>query len=198
MRTKIAGEYPEAEFLRSSAQVIYIVDFSERTKAVRKVEVHETIPECPGKAGHFMDCFQLSNPKSLPIDFHIFSDHQFVDEEGKDIEHCECCFFPVSSSEGQIWIGFLEIKDCKVKNIVRYKEKTKEQIIFTVHSFREKGILHSCQIYGIISFPRKKKVAFDQTIFDDITEYKRLYKEERIHFFATNEVVVKDEGTLAV
>lgn len=124
MRTKIAGEYPEAEFLRYSVPVIYVADFSERTKAVRKVEVHETIPECPDKAGHSMDCFQLSNPQSLPIDFHIFSDHQFVDDEGKDIEHCECCFFPVSSAEGRIWIGFLEIKDCKVKNIVRYKEKT--------------------------------------------------------------------------
>lgn len=67
-----------------------------------------------------------------------------------------------------------------------------------MHSFREKGILHSCQIYGIISFPRKKKVAFDQTIFDDITEYKRLYKEEHIHFFATNEVVVKDEALLKI
>lgn len=198
MRTKIAGEYPEAEFLRSSAQVIYIADFSERTKAVRKVEIHETVPECPGKAGHPMDCFQLCNPLRLPIDFHIFGDHQFVDDKGKDIEHCECCFFPVSSAEGQIWIGFLEIKDCKVKNIVRYKEKTKEQIISTVRSFREKGILHSCRIYGIISFPRKKKVAFDQTIFDDITEYKRLYKKERIHFFAANEVAVKDEELLKI
>ena len=37
MRTKIAGEYPEAEFLRYSAQVIYVADFSERTKAVRKL-----------------------------------------------------------------------------------------------------------------------------------------------------------------
>lgn len=198
MRTKIAGEYPEAEFLRSSAQVIYIADFSERTKAVRKVEIHETVPECPGKAGHPMDCFQLCNPLRLPIDFHIFGDHQFVDDKGKDIEHCECCFFPASFVEEQIWIGFLEIKDCKVKNIVQYKEKTKEQIISTVRLFRQKGILCSCRIYGIISFPRKKKVAFDQTIFDDITEYKRLYKEERIHFFATNEVVVKDNRILAV
>ena len=41
-----------------------------------------------------MDCFVLDNKNTLSIDFHIFAEQQLVDDEGKDIEHCECCFFP--------------------------------------------------------------------------------------------------------
>ena len=148
-----------------------------------------------------MDCFVLDNKNVLPIGFHIFSEQQLVDDEGKDIEHCECCFFPAEEGlkPSVIWIGFLDIKDCKVKNIAQYKDKTKEQIISTVRLFRKKGILSSSdRIYGLISFPRRKKVAFDQTIFEDITEYKRLYKAEHIHFFATNQVIVNDKATLSV
>lgn len=201
MKNRIVNVYPNAVFVRSSAGHIYVADFSERTKAARKVEMHEEIPDCPLKPSQKMDCFVLDNKNALPIGFHIFSEQQLVDDEGKDIEHCECCFFPAEEGlkPSVIWIGFLEIKDCKVKNIAQYKDKTKEQIISTVRLFRKKGILSSSdRIYGLISFPRRKKVAFDQTIFEDITEYKRLYKAEHIHFFATNQVIVNDKATLSV
>lgn len=143
-----------------------------------------------------MDCFVLNNKNALPIDFHIFAEQQLIDDEGKEIEHCECCFFPVREDKEPIWIAFLEIKDCKAKNITQYKEKTKEQIISTVRLFRKKGLLSLGRIYGLISFPRRKKVAFDQTIFEDITEYKSLYKNEHIHFFANNEIIADDASIL--
>ncbi len=197
MKNKIIAIYPEAKFIRTSAEHIYVADFSERTNAVRKVEIHEQIPDCPLNTERKMDCFQLDNTNTLLVNFHIFAEQQLVDEEGKDIEHCECCFFPVENA-GSVWIGFLEIKDCKVKNIAQYKDKTKQQIISTVRLFKRKGILASCRIYGIISFPRRKKVAFDQTIFEDITEYKRLYKTEHIHFFATNEIIANDAFVLSL
>ena len=197
MRNKILNAYPEADFVCSSAERIYVADFSERTKAVRKVEVHEQVPNCPLKPDKEMDCFVLDNKNTLSIDFHIFAEQQLVDDEGKDIEHCECCFFPAEENKETVWMGFLEIKDCKPKNIVQYKDKTKEQIISTVRLFREKGILSSGRIYGLISFPRRKKVAFDQTIFEDVTAYKRLYKTEHIHFFAVNEIVVNDKSVLS-
>lgn len=199
MKNRILSIYPNAVFVCSSAEHIYIADFSERTKAVRKVEVHEQMPDCPLKSDQKMDCFVLDNSNTLPIDFHIFSEQQLTDDEDKDIEHCECCFFPAKEDLGpSIWMGFLEIKDCKAKNIAAYKEKTKEQIISTVRLFRKKGLLPpSCKVYGLISFPRRKKVAFDQTIFEDITEYKRLYKAEHIHFFATNRAIVNNQSMLS-
>ena len=201
MKNRILNVYRNAVIVSSSAEHIYVADFSERTKAVRKVEVHEEIPDCPLKHDQKMDCFVLDNGNALPIDFHLFSDQQLINDEGKDSEHCECCFFPADNGlePSVIWIGFLEIKDCKVKNIAQYKDKAKKQIISTVRLFREKGILPpSYKVYGLISFPRRKKVAFDQTIFEDITEYKRLYKAEHIHFFATNEVIVSDKSMLSL
>lgn len=197
MKSKIKGIYPDAQFITTSSDCIYVADFSERTNAARKVEVHGHIPDCPLKENRKMDCFRLSNPCSLPVDFHIFAEHQLVNAEGHDMEHCECCFFPNGHSE-HIWIGFLEIKDCKVKNLSRYKDKTKQQIISTVRMFRKKGLLDSCRVYGIISFPRHNKVGFDQTLFEDITEYKRLYKAEHIRFFASNDVIANSTSTLSL
>lgn len=197
MESRITAIYPEAKFIRTHVDYIYVADFSERTNAARKVEVHEHIPDCPLKQNKKMDCFRLCNTNLIPIDFHIFAEHQLVDGKGNDIEHCECCFFPIENSE-RIWIGFLEIKDCKVKNIAKYKNKSKQQIISTVHLFQEKGLLNSCRVYGIISFPRHNKVGFDQTIFEDITEYKRLYKTEHIRFFASNDVIANSISALSL
>ena len=67
--------YPKADFICSSAKRIYVADFSERTKAVRKVEVHEQVPSCPLRPDQKMDCFVLDNRNSLPIDFHIFAEY---------------------------------------------------------------------------------------------------------------------------
>lgn len=75
MRNKILNAYPEADFVCSSAERIYVADFSERTKAVRKVEVHEQVPNCPLKPDKEMDCFVLDNKNTLSIDFHIFAEH---------------------------------------------------------------------------------------------------------------------------
>lgn len=198
MKNKILEVFPEANLVFSSAGHIYVADFSERTKAIRKVEVHDRIPRCPLMPEQEMDCFVLDNKNALCIGFHVFAEQQLVDDDGKDIEHCECCFFPAKECKEHVWIGFLEIKDCKAKNIAEYKNKAKEQIISTVRLFRKKGILASGKIYGFISFPRRKKVAFDQTIFEDVTEYKRLYKTEHIRFFAVNEIVVNDSTALSL
>lgn len=100
-------------------------------------------------------------------------------------------------SEIILGTAFVEIKDCKAKNISVYKDKVKSQIISTVQIFRDKGIIEGCQrVYGIISFPRRNKASFNQTIFDDVTEYKKLYKKYRISFFPTNDVFIVNEKKL--
>lgn len=40
-------------------------------------------------------------------------------------------------------MAFVEIKDCKSKNISVYKDKVKIQIISTVQMFRDKGIIEN-------------------------------------------------------
>ena len=73
-----------------------------------------------------------------------------------------------------------------------YKDKVKTQIISTVQIFRNKGIIEKQRVYGIISFPRKNKVSFNQTIFDDATEYKKLHQKYKIRFLPTNCVSIID------
>ena len=191
MKSRILTAYPRSQFRQGNASVFYIADFTERTESLRKVEIHETIPQTPDRFQN-MDCLTVNNPHTLTIEFNVFEDNQFKEEEGRDIQHCECCLFPAANDDIS-WVAFVEIKDCKPKNIADYKEKVKEQIISTVQLFRNAHITTGQQkIYGIISFPRKRKTGFNETIFTDYTEYKRLYTEYHIHFYPTNTVQIKN------
>ena len=129
MKSRILTAYPRSQFRQGNASVFYIADFTERTESLRKVEIHETIPKTPDGFQN-MDCLTVNNPHTLTIEFNVFEDNQFKDEEGRDIQHCECCLFPAANDDIS-WVAFVEIKDCKPKNIADYKEKVKEQIEMT-------------------------------------------------------------------
>lgn len=195
MKNRIAQTYPESCFTHSQSVTIYIADFSRRTKKDRGVEVHDSLPKAPGSERE-MDCLQLNNRQAIPIEFNIFDDNQFKDADNKDMPHCECCFFPQQNTEST-WIGFVEIKDCETKNILQYKGKMKVQLRTTIQQFREKHIISNHKVYGIISFPRKKKVAFNQTLFEDITELKQIWDAEKILFIASNEINIESPYRLA-
>ena len=137
MKSKIQTAYPQAVFQSTSAETIYVADFTERTNSARKVEIHTAEP-CVPDSGESMDCLKVNNRDKVGLEFCLFDDHQFKDEEGNDISHCECCFFPTENASG---LGFVEIKDCKAKNVATYKDKMKEQILSTVHLFRSSGIV---------------------------------------------------------
>ena len=194
MKNKIQAVYRQSIFCSSTSIKLYIADFTDRTSSKRKVEFHETIPQAPDGAKD-MDCLVIENSLKLSIVCNIFDDHQFKDDKGNDMPHCECVLFP-ESVQNDIGLAFVEIKDCKPKNISSYKDKVKTQIISTVNVFRNKGIIEKQHIYGIISFPRKNKTAFNQLIFDDPTEYKKLYQRYKIRFSPTNSVSVFDERKL--
>lgn len=194
LETYPLSEYPEAKYLTENSPVIYIADFSERTKGDRGVEVYTESPLTPDGA-QTMDCLTLTNEKQLNIDFSIFDDHQFKQEgKDKDDSHCECCFF-LSNSDENSWISFVEIKDCKPKNVLSYKEKVKEQIISTVSHFKKKEIIaEGKRIYGIISFPRRNKVAFNDYIFRTHQEILEMRKEYGILFLPSNTIKVTSKS----
>lgn len=194
MKNKIQAVYPQSVFCCSTASKLYIADFSERTNKERKVEFHEIIPKAPDNTSD-MGCLVFENFSQLSVVCNIFDDHQFKDKKGKDMSHCECVLFPESERK-DIGMAFVEIKDCKSKNISVHKDKVKTQIISTVQIFRDKGIIENQRVYGVISFPRKNKVTFNQTIFDDATEYKRLHQKYKVRFFPTNSVSILDEKKL--
>lgn len=195
MKTKIQKEYPDSVLGQSSSTTLYVADFTERSGRTRDVEIHEALPSTPDGSGD-MDCLIVANPDTVVINYNIFGNHQFKSPDGKDMEHGECCLFP-ENTDGRFWMAFVEIKDCKAKNISNYKKKVKQQIISSANQFKAADIITDSQtLYGIMSFPRRNKVAFNQVIFDDYTEYKRLYKKYKIHFFPTNEVVVESHDKL--
>ena len=186
MKSKIQTAYPQSVVQSTSAETIYVADFTERTNSARKVEIHTAEP-CLPDSGESMDCLKVNNRDKVGLEFCLFDDHQFKDEEGKDISHCECCFFPTENASG---LGFVEIKDCKAKNVATYKDKMKEQILSTVHLFRSSGIVDKQKVYGILSFPRKKKMLFNDFPYRDIYETTRWVKDYGIHLVAANEVNV--------
>lgn len=190
MKNKLQAIYPQSVFCCSTASRLYITDFTERTGSNRKVEFHESVPQIPNSTTD-MDCLILENSSQLAVVCNIFNDNQFKDNNGDDLSHCECVFFPENEHKSMS-VAFVEIKDCKSKNISVYKDKVKTQIIYTVQIFRNKGIIEKQRVYGIISFPRKNKVSFNQTIFDDATEYKKLHQKYKIRFLPTNCVSIID------
>lgn len=194
MKNKIQAVYPQSVFCSSTASKLYIADFSERTNSDRKVEFHEIIPKVPDSTTD-MDCLVFENSSQLSVICNIFDDHQFKDKIGKDLPHCECVLFP-ESQRNDIGMAFVEIKDCKPKNISEYKAIVKNQIISAAQIFRDKGIIEKERVYGVISFPRKNKVSFNQTIFDDVTEYKRLHQKYKVRFLPNNSVSIVGEKKL--
>jgi len=194
MKSKIQIVYSQSVFQSTSAETIYVADFTERTNSARKVEIHTAEP-CVPDSGESMDCLKVNNRDKVGLEFCLFDDHQFKDEQGKDISHCECCFFPTENASG---LGFVEIKDCKAKNVATYKDKMKEQILSTVHLFRSSGIVDEQKVYGILSFPRKKKMLFNDFPYRDIYETTRWVKDYGIHLVAANEVNVNRNGMVTV
>ena len=179
------------EVSTTEAEKLYIIDFTERTMSVRKVEIHTKIPFIPETTTE-MDGLTLNNATSLSVDHVIFDDCQFNDEKGLQIEHCECCLFPSSGNEG-CWIMFVEIKDCKPKNIAVYKEKCKSQLVSTIQDFRKHNLISDTnKVHAVISFPRRNKTAFNEMIVGDLIEQTRLFKEHKIYFVATNKMAIRD------
>jgi len=196
MENKIKHIYPSVLPQTFNNTEVYVADFSERTNSARGVEFHPSHPFCPKTEGQLMDCLLIRNPQGIALSFIPFGNHLFKDEQGNDMEQCECCFFPspTASTDGN-FISFVEIKDCKSKNLSVHKDKAKSQLTTSIREFRCRDIITDKQrVYGIISFPRMKKLSFNQTLLEDYTEYKRLYKQERIHLLITNEVTVGAKG----
>lgn len=174
-----------------SSPEIYVADMTNRSKNVRGIEITDHQQPSPDGKG-MMDCLVFHNPNILSVDCCIFNDHDFKNPRtGKDDKHCEGCMYPTLHDPAS-WMVFVEIKDCKVRNMTEYKRETKRQIFNAVRTFRRRGIILNERIYGIISFPRRH-VSFNDTIFTDVYETIRLKRFTGIRYYATNEAIVIDD-----
>lgn len=89
----------------------------------------------------------------------------------------------------------LEIKDCKPKNISDYKDDVIEQIISATNIFRQKNIITTHKVYGVVAIPRCK-ISFNNTIFGMPPEYKSHKKQYKILFAAANNIEITDNSTI--
>ena len=194
MRNRIVAAYPDSTFGTTKSAQIYVADFSRRTNKVREVEILDNQPKDPNDESNDMDCSVVVNTGTMQIDYNIFRDNQFKNEENEDMKHGECCLFPHVNND-KTWILFIEIKDCKGSRISKYKQDVKDKLILNVGEFRKHGIILNNNVYGVVSFPRKK-TAFNEMIVSDYTEYKRFYQEYGIHLVPVNEMTVKDDTIL--
>lgn len=195
MRNRIIESFPNSVFQNHSDSNIFIADFTKRTGSVRHVEIHTIQPHCPQNTGNLMDCFKITNPSNHDLEFNVFDDNQFKDAQGKDIAHCEGCFYPSLNTENS-WIVMLEIKDCSVRNMALYKKDVIDKIIKTKDIFKNLGIINKHNVYGIASFPRRNKTAFNDYIFGDIITSTSLSKAHGITFHATNRIEISEDGVI--
>lgn len=195
MRNRIIASFPKSVFLNHCDSNIFIADFTKRTGNVRHVEVHTTQPKCPNNADNLMDCFKIMNPSNHYIEFNVFDDNQFKDAQGNDIAHCEGCFYPSINQEDS-WIVMLEIKDCSIRNMARYKKEVVDKIIKTKEIFKSCGIITKHNVFGIASFPKRNKTAFNDYIFGDIITSTNLSKDHGITFHATNRIEISEDGLI--
>lgn len=186
MKNKILKSYPNSVFDTKKDTPIYIADFKERTQNIRGVEINVAQPHDPNTPNEEMPCFVLNNPSHQTLEFNIFDDNQFKDEDRKDLKHGEGCFFP-SKNDGRSWLCILEIKDCAPGNVSSYNKDVFEKMESMYTIFRSKvGIPNT--IYFIVSFPQKK-TSFNQYIYEDYVEKKRMKKTFMV---ASNSATVID------
>jgi hypothetical protein len=182
MKNKLDAILPSGKLTHSeySGDEIYIADYTSRTQSDRNSEVSCVKPEN-------MDVLSLKNSEHLNITASIFGKQCFMDEQNKEISHCECVLSPTESSHNT-WVLFVEIKDCKPKNVSKHIAYAKEQIVRTVQLFRDKSILEmDKKVHAVISFPRNK------TDF-----YHKIPQQENRDFIKQHKIIMRATNTLSI
>ena len=166
---------------------IHVVDLTERTQSVKGLEIYDTKP-------NGIDTLLIENP-NLDITATFFKPQCFINERGEEPDNCEGVFY-LSKPNEQSWVLFIEIKDCKSKNISKYFEKTKTQVINVVQIFRDKSIIsRDKKVYANISFPRRNKKDYYNQLIQSGEKMEFLHNH-KIFIRGTNNLKIKNEQTI--
>ena len=166
---------------------IHVADLTNRTNSREKLKIYDSLPKR-------IDTLLIENP-NLDITATFFKPQCFQNEKREEPDNCEGVFY-LSNSTDKTWILFLEIKDCKAKNISEYFSKTKEQIKSVVQIFRDKQIIpQGKMVYANISFPRRNKTDFFNQLIKH-GEKKGFIDNYKIFIRGTNQLKIKNETTI--
>ncbi len=183
MRSKIESEFGADKLKHGTFnERFYIADYTERTGAKRDVEISN---EAPTLNGEKIPAFVVENKNGYDITTIVFKPQCFM-EDGKELSHCECVFY-LSKNNSEKAVAFVEIKDCKPKNIGVWIKKAPEQLSNTITIFRKREIISATKtVYAIASFPRTTKTDFYTQVFRPPMGKK--FKENHINVIAANRV----------
>ena len=195
MKNKILTACPNSTFGSTKSEVIYIADFTKRTAQYenslrRGVEFLFDQPIDPNEPQKIMPCLVVDNSNRISVDYNVFDDKQFIDEDNNQLKHGECCFFP-TKNDGRSWLSIVEIKDCIPGKISDYKQNIIEKMDSMFRVFRNQVSIPNT-IYFIVSFPRKKTV-FNQALFNDYVDMK---KYKKAFLVVTNSATIIDTHEL--
>ncbi|MDR0829393.1 MAG: hypothetical protein LBN95_04675 [Prevotellaceae bacterium] len=189
MRNKIANVFGKDKLEHKTSinfPNIHVIDLTERTKGLQNMEIYAQKPKG-------IDTLLIENP-NLDISATFFKPQCFINERGKEPDNCEGVFY-LTSSNSATWLLFIEIKDCKAKNISEYFTKTKEQVIQVVQIFRNRNIIsQNKKVFANISFPRRNKTDFYNQLIKG--EAKSFRDKHKIIIRGTNHLKIKNETTI--
>ena len=98
----------------------------------------------------------------------------------------------LTSNTPESWVVFVEIKDCKPKNISNYHKEIKQKFLVNIALFRDKGIIPQNKVvYAIASFPRRGKTNFHNH-FIKATEWKQFREKHKVMIKGTNVITVEN------
>lgn len=191
MKTRINNKLVGITYCEHTDADIYIMDFQERTQTKPVKRSIETSNTCfagePLLLEYDTQPLHIQNGNQHEVQLAIFPCNVF----GIGIKHSECCAF---TNHHDSFALFVEIKDCKLKNVSSHFSKSKQQILDTVKEFRDRGVIHSKQkVYAVISFPRKTKLNFDNHLFYSPINTKQDFLDKNIIIAGTNNIKVVDQ-----
>jgi hypothetical protein len=129
---------------------------------------------------------------ALHITASIFKPQCFIGSDGKELKQCECVLYPTKYTKDS-WVMFVEIKDCKPKNISKFHQNIKEKVRVNVQVFRDKGIIAQDKVvYAVASFPRRNKTAFHNH-FITPPEVKDFRDNHKTIIMGTNKISIVND-----
>lgn len=190
MKNSLSATFNEGKIVHQGlySDEIHVVDYTNRTQSKKAVNAHCIKPVD-------IETLKISNPTKVHVTISIFKPQCFMGDDGKELKQCECVIYPTSYTNDK-WLVFIEIKDCKPKNIYNYFKDIKEKFIVNVGLFRDKGIIDREKVvYAIASFPQRNKTSFHSHMIKP-PEVKKFLDKYKITIKGTNEIHIKNSKSI--
>jgi hypothetical protein len=191
MKDRLLAKLPTQVFHPFVAQRVFVADFTDFSKSERGLEAHTIKPSD-------IESFVIENPASVTFLFAPFAANQLLNAEWKEIEHCECVFFPNDYEMDISWLLFLELKHSKAHKSGGHLQKAMGQLFSTLDYFRANAIISPTKtVHLVVSIPNRYKVPFENSLLTP-AELKEIRKQHHAIVRGTNQVLIESNQKLKV